>query len=230
MNLSQDCFITDNLNNFIEEYLKDCKDEHAAENIMAAVKTLANEMDTFPGDEWHGITLEDGTQLDANFVTYDEDGDEIDDTAYIDLCPVVNGNTDSGNNVEIYERKLNIVQPAQEPPQKKKQTLVLSYTSIAKIAATSEEEAIEELRKMRMENQVDVHGDNLDIKCVGVEKTFEFDVKTIFTSKLKVMATSEEEAKRIVDKMALDGRLEENTTDEEFVERIATFNKEIKED
>ena len=114
MNLSQDCFITDNLNAFIEKYLKDCKDEHAAEHIMSEVKKFAGDMDEFPEDDWHGITLADGTAIDVNFVTYDEDGDEIDDTAYIDLCPVVNGQTDSGNNVEIYKRKLNIVQPVKE--------------------------------------------------------------------------------------------------------------------
>jgi len=90
MNLSQDCFNVDYLNAFVDEYLKDCTDVHAAEHIMAAVKTIANEMDTFPGDEWHGITLEDGTQLDANFATYDGDGDEIDDTEYIDRCVSVN--------------------------------------------------------------------------------------------------------------------------------------------
>lgn len=224
MNLSQDCFITDNINEFIEEYLKDCKDEHAAEHIMSEVKSLAGNMDEFPEDDWHGITLADGTELDANFYTFDSD------TEVISIYIVTNGDIANDTGMDIYKRKLNIVQPAQKPPQKKKQTFVLRYTSIAKIAATSEEEAIAELRKLRMANEVGVSENNLDIKCIGVDKAFEFDVKTIFRSKLKVMATSEEEAKRIVDKMALDGRLEENTTDEEFVERIATFNKEIKED
>ncbi len=232
MNLSQDCFDVDNLNAFVDEYLKDCKDEHAAEHIMAAVKTLANEMDTFPGDEWHGITLEDGTQLDANFVTYDGDGDEIDDTEYIDLCPVKNGQTLSEENFEIYKRKMNVVKTVQQeqPNENKRRTYILQYTSKVSIIATSEDEAIAKLRDIRVKNEVPVSDNNLEIKCIGVEKTFEFNVKTTFTGKLKIRATDEQEAKRIVDKMASECKLEEYITGEEFVERAATFNGEITED
>lgn len=233
MNLSQDCFITDNLNQFIEKYLKDCKDEHAAEHIMASVKTLANEMDTFPGDEWHGITLEDGTQLDANFVTYDGDGDEIDDTEYIDLCPVKNGQTLSEENFEIYKRKVKAVyqvQPQEPQTPQKRRTYILQYTSKVSIIATSEDEAIAKLRDIRVKNEVPVSDNNLEIKCIGVEKTFEFNVKTTLTGKLKIRATDEQEAKRIVDTMARECKLEEYITGEEFVERAATFNGEITED
>ena len=229
MNLSQDCFITDNLNKFIARYPAYFNDENAAMHTMDAIRNLANDMDEFPEDDWHAIKLASGKELDVNFYTsYDENG--VAELNGIGIYLVVYGDTAHDTGMDIYIRKLNVVQPAQKPPQKKRQTFVLRYTSIAKITATSEAEAIEELRKLRMANEVGVAENNLDIKCIGVDKAFEFDVKTIFRSKLKVMATSEEEAKQIVDKMALDGRLEENTTDEEFVERIATFNKEITED
>lgn len=233
MNLSQDCFYVDNLNAFVDEYLKDCKDVHAAEHIMAAIKTLANEMDTFPVDEWHGITLEDGTQLDAHFVTYDEDGDEIDDTEYIELCPVKNGQTLYDENFVIYKREVKAVyqvQPQEQQTPQKRRTYILQYTSKVSIIATSEDEAIAKLRDIRVKNEVPVSDNNLEIKCIGVEKTFEFNVKTTFTGKLKIRATDEQEAKRIVDKMASECKLEEYITGEEFVERAATFNREITED
>lgn len=119
MNLSQDCFDVDNLNAFIEKYLKDCKDEHAAENIMSAVKKFAGDMDEFPEDDWREIMLADGTKIDANFYMADNDEDGVDDEEYIYLYPIVNGETNCYHYMKVYDRKLNIVQPVKESSKQK---------------------------------------------------------------------------------------------------------------
>lgn len=119
MNLSQDCFITDNLNAFIEKYLKDCKDEYAAEHLMSAVKKFAGDMDEFPEDDWREIMLADGTKIDANFYMADNDEDGVDDEEYIYLYPIVNGETNCYHYMKVYDRKLNIVQPVKEPSKPK---------------------------------------------------------------------------------------------------------------
>lgn len=119
MNLSQDCFITDNLNAFIEKYLKDCKDEHAAEHIMSAVKKFAGDMDEFPEDDWREIILEDGTEIDANFYTFDHDRDGIDELEIIALYIVKDGDTDIDSGMDIYRENMNIVHPVKEPSKPK---------------------------------------------------------------------------------------------------------------
>ena len=114
MNLSHNCIIRENINTFIEKYLNGCNDEWAAKHILDAIKGFAGDMDEFPEDEWHEITLTDGTKIDANFYMADNDEDGVDDEEYIYLYQIVNGETSCDHYMKVYDRKLNIVQPVKE--------------------------------------------------------------------------------------------------------------------
>lgn len=193
MNLSQDCFITDNLNNFIERHLKDCKDEHAAEHIMKAVKNLAGDMDEFPEDDWHGIKLADGTELDANFYTFDHDRDGIDELEIIALYIVKDGDTDLGSGMDIYRKKLNIVQPAHEQPGKTfKVKCWTKKCIVVDIEAETEQEAIDNAKTAsalgEFENE-DFTDDGYGFECLGEVKDFEIEVKMTVSAKFRQKGT-----------------------------------------
>lgn len=191
MNLNQSCFNVENINGFVADYLKECKDAHAAEHIMDNIRNFANDMDCFPGDEWRSIALEDGTEVKVHFVTYDEDGDEIDDTEYIDLYLIKNGLVGAMDDREIYKRKVNEVQPIQHSMKTFRMKYIVKEYAIVEVTAEDEEKAKEQILQRANEGEFDgdMVGGDCEFECLGEVKDFEVEVKMTVFAKFRQKGT-----------------------------------------
>ena len=226
MNLNQSCFNLDIINRFVEHELKDCKDERAAENIKDAILNLADNMDEFPDDEWYGITLEDGTQIDANFYLGNEDHDGME---FISICLVENGETKDDDPYLVYERKQNIVKPAKEQSKQSKKEFHFwcwQNCGIPKsVVAENLDEAKEMIRKMFADRTIqdDFKDDEAPGFSYGFEivsfnpapkRQFAVKVQVVGINTFIVDADNEDEARKIIEDDIKKGNIDESSLTE----------------